>query len=98
MKTYEILDSVDYIVTFNGKHFDVPFIENRGRKYGLNWHFAGYDLDLYLLVNGQPQIKSVLPNLKQKTVEIFMPINAYILRPIAVISTIILTGPSQPVM
>jgi len=76
MKTYEILDSVDYIVTFNGKHFDVPFIENRGRKYGLNWHFAGYDLDLYLLVNGQPQIKSVLPNLKQKTVEIFMGVGS----------------------
>lgn len=71
-KTMEMLSKVDYIVTYNGKHFDLPFMEKRAKKHGLNFDAVSYNLDLYLVVNGHSQLKEILPNLKQKTVEIFM--------------------------
>lgn len=68
------LSQFDVIITFNGKHFDVPFLEKRyehihGEKYP--GHMP-YNLDLYLLLNGHSPIKRFVPNLKQKTVEDYM--------------------------
>lgn len=72
-RTMEVLRRVDYIVTYNGKHFDLPFMEKRGKKHGLSFAEAcPYNLDLYLVVNGHSHLKEVLPNLKQKSVEIYM--------------------------
>lgn len=68
------LSQFDVIITFNGKHFDMPFLEKRyehihGEKYP--GHLP-YNLDLYLLLNGHSPIKRFVPNLKQKTVENYM--------------------------
>lgn len=71
-KTIEILNTVDYVVTYNGKHFDLPFMEKRAKKHGLSFDICPYNLDLYLVINGHSCLKEVLPNLKQKTVEIYM--------------------------
>lgn len=67
------LEDVDYVVTYNGKHFDLPFLEKRVAKLGLA-PFARnfYNFDLYLVLNGYSQIKYVLKNLRQKTVEEYM--------------------------
>lgn len=70
-KTMDDLSRVDYILTYNGKHFDIPFMETRGRKHGLAF-CAPYNLDLYLVLSGHSQLRQILPNLKQKSVEIFM--------------------------
>ena len=60
------MKSVDYIITYNGRHFDIPFVEKRARKYKIDIGICPYDLDLYLIINGHSELKSVLPNLKQK--------------------------------
>lgn len=71
-KTLKVLSDVDYIVTYNGKHFDLPFMEVRGKKYGITFNPAIYNLDLFLVVQGHSALRESLPNLKQKTIEIFM--------------------------
>lgn len=71
-QTVDILKSTDYIITYNGRHFDIPFIEKRAQRHGIAFETCPYDLDLYLVVNGHSELKSILPNLKQKSIEIFM--------------------------
>lgn len=71
-QTADILKSVDYVITYNGRHFDIPFMEKRARKHEVDFDICPYDLDLYLIVNGHSELKSVLPNLKQKSIEVFM--------------------------
>lgn len=69
----EELKKYDYILTYNGKHFDVPFIQKRFEKNGLgSCRTLPHNLDLYLLLNGHSELKKILPNLKQKSVEEYM--------------------------
>lgn len=69
--TLEILSSVDYIITYNGRHFDMPFIQTRCMKYGLNIPEI-YDLDLYQIIASSKSLREVLPGLKQKDIEFYM--------------------------
>ena len=70
--TLRVLQDVDYIVTYNGKHFDMPFMESRAKKHGLSFTPCVYNLDLFLVLQGHSTLRQTLPNLKQKTVEVFM--------------------------
>lgn len=77
----DLVHQFDVIVTYNGRHFDLPFLEERIRRTGADRdgdgktrHEDGYDLDLYQAVNGHSPIRRLLPNLKQKTVEAYMGI------------------------
>lgn len=70
-ETLRILDAVDYVITYNGRHFDIPFVEKRAKKHGLKFH-PPYDLDLYQIVSGHSPLREVLPSLKQKSLEVFM--------------------------
>lgn len=81
---YELISSLDMVITYNGRHFDMPFIARRMKAHGIGAdpkHSDGpidtaallpYNLDLYLVVNGHSPIKKFVPNLKQKTVENYM--------------------------
>ncbi len=79
---YELLSDLDMVITYNGRHFDMPFIAKRMRVHGIGTKAAAsnidtssllpYNLDLYLVVNGHSPIKKFVPNLKQKTVENYM--------------------------
>lgn len=62
----------DVVVTYNGRHFDMPFLAERISRTGGHSSYSGYDLDLYQVVNGHSPIRRLLPNLKQKTVESYM--------------------------
>ena len=63
----------DILLTYNGKHFDLPFVEKRASILNIpKLPLSIYNLDLYLMLNGHSDIKSRIPNLKQKTVEIYM--------------------------
>lgn len=65
----------DVIITYNGKHFDVPFIYKRMEAHGISQDTdkpMPYNLDLYLVLNGHSPIKKFVPNLKQKTIENYM--------------------------
>ena len=71
-KTMRILRDVDFIITYNGKHFDIPFMETRAKKHGLRFPDNLYNLDLYLVLNGHSNLRDVLPSLSQKSVERYM--------------------------
>ena len=67
----EELNKLDMVITYNGKHFDMPFIAKRAAFHGIDCSLP-YNLDLYLVLNGHSPIKKFVPNLKQKTVENYM--------------------------
>ena len=81
---YQLLSGFDMVITYNGKHFDMPFIARRMKAHGIGVKqlhddmpsdaasLLPYNLDLYLVVNGHSPIKKFVPNLKQKTVENYM--------------------------
>lgn len=68
----KLVDNVDVVVTYNGRHFDMPFLARRWQKYNKGPEIAVYDLDLYQVLNKHSQLRKLLPNLKQKTVEDYM--------------------------
>lgn len=68
------ISKLDAVVTYNGRHFDLPFILSRYRQI-TGEDYSGhlpYNLDLYLLLNGHSPVKHFVPNLKQKTIENYM--------------------------
>lgn len=71
--TIEALKNADYVITYNGRHFDIPFMKKRAEKYNLVFPDL-YNLDLYLLISGYAPFKEVLPGLKQKNIESYMGI------------------------
>ena len=66
------MSQLDMVITYNGRHFDIPFIEKRFTKFFDEKLSMPYNLDLYLVLNGHSPIKKFVPNLKQKTVENYM--------------------------
>lgn len=71
LATMEELQKFDFVVTYNGRHFDMPFMEKRAAKYGIDFSKI-YNLDLYLLISGYAPFKEALPGLKQKNIEFYM--------------------------
>jgi uncharacterized protein YprB with RNaseH-like and TPR domain len=71
-KTIDILTGADAVVTYNGRSFDIPFLETRAQKYGLKFSRRDvYDLDLYFILSGYSDLKSQLNSLSQKSIERF---------------------------
>ncbi len=70
----ELAVSFDVVVTYNGRHFDMPFLAERLSRVCPDGPapYNGYDLDLYQVVNGHSPVRRLLPNLKQKTLEAYM--------------------------
>jgi hypothetical protein len=78
--TLDVLASLDVVVTYNGRGFDIPFVEARAKRLlrGSNQADGGmdvpypYNLDLYTVVRKFSPLRQYLPNLKQKTLEDFL--------------------------
>ena len=84
----EYIDEIaklDAVVTYNGRHFDMPFLARRlevlakaGKYpsgdcgYGRWVIEKTYDLDLFLVIQRYSPIKKLVPNLRQKTIENYM--------------------------
>jgi uncharacterized protein YprB with RNaseH-like and TPR domain len=68
------LSDLDVLVSYNGDHFDLPFLNRRM----LRNHISGdslpvfLSLDLYRILDKYSNFRRLLPNLKQKTVETFL--------------------------
>jgi uncharacterized protein YprB with RNaseH-like and TPR domain len=67
----------DVLITFNGQHFDIPFIKERLNKYGSDISPVPFHLDLFLMVKNFSPIRKFLPNLKQKSIENYMGLWQY---------------------
>lgn len=66
----EALSRLDCVFTYNGASFDLPFILKRAEIRGID--VVGklpVNIDLYNIVDRYSVLRSVLPNLRQKTVE-----------------------------
>lgn len=62
-----LLEDVDFLVTFNGKSFDVPFLRDRAVHHRLSIHLEVPHLDLLWMA--RRRWKTVLPDCKLKTLE-----------------------------
>lgn len=74
--TLDILSSADVLLTYNGRHFDLPFVEARAKRHGLKDFRLPYNLDLYLVVYGHSPLRQMLPSLKQKSLESYMGLSS----------------------
>lgn len=71
----EKLNTYDYIITYNGKHFDIPYIERRYKLLNrIPLMLSPYNLDLYLILYGHSPLKQKIMSLKQKNIERYMGI------------------------
>ena len=71
-ETLKVMENLDYIVTYNGISFDVPFIEKRMNKLGIKDSPMPFNLDIYKIVKKCSDIRKFTPNLRQKTLENYM--------------------------
>lgn len=72
-ETLKIMDDLDMVVTYNGKTFDMPFLDQRIKADKIHLSMPlPFNLDLYQAVKYTSPLKSFLPNLRQKTVESYM--------------------------
>ena len=66
------MSQLDMVITYNGRHFDIPFIEKRFTKFFDEKLSMPYNLDLYLVLNGHSSHKKIRAEFKTKTVENYM--------------------------
>ncbi len=74
LKEYgDALSLADVLITYNGYSFDLPFMRQRLRKHGLGYPFDHIQyFDLYRALHYYSRMREVLPNLKQKSIEVFL--------------------------
>ena len=75
-ETCSVLSKADIIITYNGRHFDIPFLKKRASAYGISVPDK-YNLDLYTLVRDYSALGNMLSGLKQKNIEEFLGISAF---------------------
>lgn len=72
-RSLDFMRELDIAVTYNGKSFDIPFIEKRCRKNRIHMgDVLPYNLDIYQVLRHFSPLYGFLPNLRQKTVENFL--------------------------
>lgn len=68
------LSNLDVLVSYNGDHFDLPFLRRRLQHNRIDGEelpmFKSFDL--YRILDRYSNFRKLLPNLKQKTVETFL--------------------------
>lgn len=71
LKTIEKLSEADIVITYNGRSFDMPFLEKRAKKFGIEMPRT-FNLDLYTVVKNFSPLGNTLGSLNQKNLEIYM--------------------------
>lgn len=75
VKTIELLNNFETIITFNGDAFDLGFIEKRAKANSLNFNFQNFkSLDIYKEIKDKTFMLN-LENQKLKTIEKFLGID-----------------------
>ena len=68
------LRDLDVLISYNGDHFDIPFLNKRIRHNRISNEELPFlqSFDLYRMLERHSNFRKLLPNLKQKTVEAFL--------------------------
>lgn len=68
------LKNLDVLVSYNGEHFDLPFLKARMQYHHIPCEALSQfqSFDLYRILDRYSTLRKLLPNLKQKTVETFL--------------------------
>lgn len=68
------LKELDVLISYNGDHFDLPFLNRRIRHNRISESELPLyqSFDLYRVLDKHSNFRKLLPNLKQKTVETFL--------------------------
>ena len=71
MATMDFLkdESIDYLITYNGASFDIPFMKQRLATKNLPYVLNMYEFDLYNFIRSNTGLKSQSGSLSQKNVE-----------------------------
>lgn len=71
MATMDFLkdESIDYLITYNGASFDIPFMKQRLATKNLPYVLNMYEFDLYNFIRSNTGLKSQIGSLSQKNVE-----------------------------
>lgn len=71
MATMDFLkdESIDYLITYNGASFDIPFMKQRLATKNLPYFLNMYEFDLYNFIRSNTGLKSQIGSLSQKNVE-----------------------------
>lgn len=62
-------ESIDYLITYNGASFDIPFMKQRLATKNLPYVLNMYEFDLYNFIRSNTGLKSQIGSLSQKNVE-----------------------------
>lgn len=69
-------EGIDYVITYNGEAFDIPFFNRRCKELNLDCNLKLYDLDLYRLLSKYSTLRDHIESLGQKSVEAFIGIGS----------------------
>lgn len=73
----QALTHSDVLISYNGDRFDLPFLKHRFLKHGLDIDLDGLQsFDLYKVLNRHSNLREILPNLKQKSIENFLGLSS----------------------
>ena len=78
MATMDFLkdESIDYLITYNGASFDIPFMKQRLATKNLPYVLNMYEFDLYNFIRSNTDLKSQIGSLSQKNIEQYFGINS----------------------
>lgn len=66
----DLINSFDFLVTYNGKVFDIPFLAERARVSGLPFNLKPVHLDL--LPEARKCWRGLIPDLRLSTLQVFI--------------------------
>jgi len=69
-------EHIDYLLTYNGASFDIPFFKIKLKKHFEDTFFPYYNLDLYKIFRNHSNLKKLSTSLSQKSMENFMGIGS----------------------
>lgn len=69
--TLDFFDSenIDYLITFNGQAFDIPFMNRRLERSFMDGHISMFNFDLYRFLSKGTDLRKRLSSLSQKSIE-----------------------------
>lgn len=62
-------EAVDYLITYNGESFDIPFMNARLEHIGFSDRLKMYNFDLYKFIRKETVLAKTLDSLSQKNIE-----------------------------